>query len=135
MLDLFPTSKPEGKAPLDSFLKWAHETHRCTCDIDEIAHKVFETMPDPFDRCKALVTVFRNGRDGSEFVPLIGLFDGRDYHTVWDRAYSAVHGVPLELIPTIARCDYDNRTPRFYNDKGELVFTGRTWLADRYEKD
>lgn len=133
-LDLFPPDRHETKGPLGLFLEWAHGTHGCGPAIDPIAEEVFAKMPEPFDRCKALVTVFRAGRDGSQFVPLLGLFEEQDYHVCWDRAYGAVHDVPIELVSRIERCDYNTCAPHFYDGDGGLVFTVRTWLADRYEE-
>lgn len=127
-LDLFPSEtscdKPEEGTQLGHFLRWAHDTHHCHEGIDDVARRVFAEMPDPFDRCKALVTVFRIGRDGSECVPLLGLFDEEDYHTCWDRAWAVVHGVPYELIPRIRYCKYRCGSGRhsFLDEEGNLIY-------------
>ncbi len=127
-LDLFPCDAPHDdtkeETPLGLFLRWAHDTHRCHSGVDDVARRVFDEMPDPFDRCKALVTVFRCGRDGREYVPLLGLFEEKDYHTCWDRAWAAVHGVPNDLIPKIRSCEYRCGSGRhsFLDEEGRLIY-------------
>ena len=121
-LDLFANDKPPKPTPLESFLKWAHDIHKCGHEIDAIAERLFAEMPLPFDRGKALVMVCGHGRFDQGVVDALGLFDAAlEYHVCWDRAWAAVHGVPCELLPSVYKCDYNNRTPSFFGEDGELV--------------
>ena len=125
-LDLFPDERREFDA-LGFFLDWAHDKHGCGPEIDEVAAKVFDTMPHPFDRCKALLNLCgthkAEGYDLSD-VELLGVFDVTlDYHTCWDRSWGAWHGVPKDVIARIHRCEYRADETRYYDADGELVCT------------
>lgn len=124
-LDLFAADKPARQTPLEYFLDWAHRVHKCGHEIDEIAARLFDTMPDAFDRGKALVTASGHGGFDQFTVDALGLFDtSLDYHVCWDRAWAHRHGVPIELIPRIHRCDYrcGSGRHRFHDEDGELVY-------------
>lgn len=126
-LDLFAADKPPKLTPLDSFLQWAHGMHHCGCEIDAIASRLFDRMPDAFDRGKALVTACRVGVFDPLVVGALGLFDASlDYHVCWDRAHAARCGIPRERVGEVHSCDHDNRGPGFYGIDGELV-----WRAER----
>ena len=124
-LDLFAADKSPKLTPLESFLKWAHDTHKCGHEIDEIAERLFAEMSEPFDRGKALVTVCRHGKFDQGAVDALGLFDAMlEYHVCWNRAWAAVHGIPHELIQSVHRCDYRCGSGRhkFYDVDGKLIY-------------
>lgn len=124
-LDLFADEKPPKLTPLESFLRWAHDVHKCGHEIDEIAERLFVEMSEPFDRGKALVMVCGHGRFDRDVIDALGLFDAAlEYHVCWDRAWAAVHGIPHELIRSVHRCDYRCGSGRhkFYDVDGKLIY-------------
>lgn len=124
-LDLFAEERPKRQTPLEHFLDWAHRVHKCGPEVDAIAARLFDEMPYPFDRGKALVMACGHGRFDQQVVDALGLFDETlDYHVCWDRAWAYGHGVPIELIPLVRRCDYrcGSGRHRFHDEDGTILY-------------
>ena len=110
-LDLFPSA---ASSPLDAFLSWARQSPHWDAECDGLAERVFASMPDPFDRCKAIVSVVGYGDRcaASDVERWMGIMDASlDYHVVWDRWWAFAQGVPLELLPRVAMWDYALKQP------------------------
>lgn len=113
MLDLFPSDRPKPGS-LAAFLEWARKSPRWDAECDALAERVFASMPDPFDRCKAIVSVVGYGGrcKASDVEKWMGIMDASlDYHVVWDREWAFAQGVPLELLPKVAMWDYAAKLP------------------------
>ena len=101
-LDLFPSV---ATTPLDAFLGCARKSPHWDAECDALVERVFASMPDPFDRCKAIVSVVGYGGRcaASDVEKWMGIMDASlDYHVVWDRWWAFAQGVPLELLPKVA---------------------------------
>lgn len=124
-LDLFGDERKRPE-PLDEFIRWAHEVHKCPPEVDDVARRLFSDMPDARDRGKALVQVTRHREFDKGAVEALGLFDrGIDYHVCWDRAWAYMCGMDVVLVGEVMSCDhrtYSTR-PRFYDREGNLIAT------------
>ena len=122
MLDLFNEGKRHRQTPKRRFLNWAHDIHGCGSEIDSIVGRLFDTMPDPFERGKALVMAYKHEKFDRQVLDDLGLFDASlDYHVCWDRAWALSHGVPSALISDIQRCDHNSKAPGFFDRLGERI--------------
>jgi hypothetical protein len=134
-LDLWPAERRERMAPVDEFVRWAHETCGCGADVDGIVREAFAALPDAYDRCKALTCLSGTHRaDGWTVADagVLGVLDGSlDYHVCWDRKWAALCGVTdRDVVRRVMRCAY-NDEPRFYDAGGELIATGvAPWARD-----
>ena len=121
-LDLFPAPPSDH---VEKTLRWMCDVHGCERErIAVFVRRLYRDFPqcEAFSRCKALVHFF-DGRKSSE--PLqctspaqIGVFDPRlDYHTVWDRCWARMRGLPMEQVYRLKSWDYGHDRPGSFMDE------------------
>ena len=136
-LDLFgekPSRPMHATSQVDETIAWLCDRRGCDHDIDPVVRRIFETMPDAFERCKVLTSLsgyLRRDGYGMGDVETFGVFDATlDYHVVWDRRWAAECGVDKSLVGSVHRCDYGGRVHRFFDAHGNLLASAVPW----YEK-
>ena len=121
---------PEKDEVVKDFMKWAKKRHGCDDAILPYVERLYDEFGrfGVWDRGKALLRL--NGThmvDGYllDDVDILGIYDtSLDYHTVWDRGWAAYAGVDKSTVPQIAYCEYNNKSPRFFDTNGELIAVG-----------
>jgi hypothetical protein len=143
-LDLFgerPSVPKQATSPVDETIAWLCDSRGCDHDIDPIVRRVFETMPDAFERCKVLDSLSGYCRqDGYDMgdVETFGVLDVTlDYQVVWDRRWAAACGVDKALVGSVHRCDYgggydSDGHHRFYDAHGNLLASAVPWYVKEY---
>ena len=121
---------PEKDEVVSDFMDWATKRHGC----DDTLLPYVERLYDEFgrfgvwDRGKGLLKLAGTHKaDGFSLddIDVLGIYDASlDYHVVWDRGWAAYAGVDKQLIPKIACCDYNLKSPRFFDEDGVLVVIG-----------
>jgi hypothetical protein len=130
MINLWPEKEPEKYDVVSDFMNWAKKCHGCDDTILPYVERLYDEFGKfgVFDRGKGLLNLAGTHKvDGYSLddVDVLGVYDASlDYHTVWDRGWAAYAGVDKAMLPQIAYCKYNTKSPMFFDADGELVAVG-----------
>ena len=121
---------PERDEVVSDFMGWAKKRHGC----DDTLLPYVERLYDEFgrfgvwDRGKGLLRLAGAHKVKGyslDDVDLLGMFDASlNYHTVWDRGWGIHAGVDKSLVPLIEYCEYNNKSPKFFDRFGKVIAIG-----------